>query len=135
VPPRDFASWRNPCGGNKIVLLHSLAGKSSLKSSAKFPYISHASHVHYELYIPLARLVGVHMSCWLFARLFQNCQVTATHKQGNFESNGQLCLYGDNSQNSNCVRTGFVPFFGLKIQGLFKDIFSIIQGLHALQNQ
>ena len=95
---------------NNIVLLHSLAGKSSFKSSAKFLSISHASHVHYKLYIPLARLVGVHMSCWLFARLFQNCQVTATHKQGYFESNGQLCLYGDNSQNSNSVRTGFVPF-------------------------
>ena len=45
------------------------------------------------------------MSCWLFARLFQNCQVTATHKQGYFESNGQLCLYGDNSQKSNYVRS------------------------------
>ena len=68
------------------------------------------------------------MSCWLFARLFQNCQVTATHKQGYFESNGQLCLYGDKAQNSNCLRTGFVPFFGLKIQGLSRTYFPFFKG-------
>ena len=33
------------------------------------------------------------------------------------------------------IKTGFVPFFGLKIQGLFKDIFFIFQGLHQLQNK
>lgn len=88
---------------NKIVLLHTLAGKSSFKLSVKFPFISHTPHIHYELYIPLASLVGVHTLCWLFVKLFQNCQVTATHKQGYFESSGQLCLYGVNSQNSNCV--------------------------------
>ena len=30
------------------------------------------------------------------------------------------------------LNTGFVPLFGLKIQGLFKDIFSIFQGLQNL---
>ena len=33
------------------------------------------------------------------------------------------------------VGQSLYPSFGLKIQGLFKDIFSIFQVLHALQNQ
>ena len=33
------------------------------------------------------------------------------------------------------LATGFVPFFGLEIQGLYNNIFSIFQGLYTPQNQ
>ena len=44
------------------------------------------------LFLLLARLAGVHKSCWLYPKLLQNCQVTEIHKQGYLESNDQICL-------------------------------------------